>query len=142
KPEASVTDANLRGISAVSDPVAWASGTKGTVLRTVDYGSSWQKLTVPGAEALDFRDIQAFDDKTAFVLAAGPGQQSRIYKTEDSGQHWQLQFTNQEPKAFYDCFAFWDRQHGIALSDSVDGKFLFLSTSDGKTWSSLHPRSF
>jgi len=137
----SPTDANLRGLSAVSDSVAWASGTKGTVLRTVDSGLHWESMNVSGAEALDFRDIQAFDEKSAFVLAAGPGEQSRIYKTDDGGQHWQLQFTNQEPRAFYDCFAFWDREHGIALSDSVDGKFLLLSTSDGKTWSALHPRN-
>jgi len=141
KPEAGVTDANLRGISAVSDQVAWASGTKGTILRTTDSGKHWDKVSVPGAEALDFRDVQGFDEKTAFVLAAGPGEQSRIYKTEDGGQHWQLQFTNQEPKAFYDCMAFWDRNHGIALSDAVDGKFLLLSTSDGKTWSPLNPRT-
>lgn len=140
-PEKSMTDANLRGISVVPDDrVAWASGSKGTVLRILP-GNPWQKLAVPGAENLDFRDIQAFDDKTAYVLAAGPGDQSRIYKTEDGGQRWQLQFTNQEPKAFYDCMAFWDRNHGIAVSDAVDGKFLLLSTSDGKTWTPLHPRT-
>ena len=88
--EKSVTDANLRGISTVSDKVIWLSGTKGTVLRTLEYGISWQKLPVPGAENLDFRDIQAFDDKTAFILAAGPGEQSRIYKTEDGGEHWRI----------------------------------------------------
>ena len=141
QPQNSGTDANLRGISTVSASIAWASGTKGTVLRTVDSGAHWNNVSVAGAEALDFRDIQAFDDKRAFVLAAGQGEQSRIYKTDDGGRHWQLQFTNQEPKAFYDCFAFWDREHGIALSDSVDGKFLLLTTANGKTWATLHPRT-
>ena len=134
------SDAQLRGISVVSAKVAWASGTKGTVLRTVDSGKHWEKVGVAGAEGLDFRDIQAFNEKTAFVLGAGPGEQSRIYRTSDGGRHWRLQFTNKEPKAFYDCFAFWDKTHGIALSDSVDGKFLLLSTTDGKSWSSLQPR--
>ncbi|HEY6250968.1 MAG TPA: YCF48-related protein [Candidatus Angelobacter sp.] len=134
------TEAQLRGISAVSSRVAWASGTKGTVLRTVDSGKHWARVGVDGAEALDFRDIQAFDEKTAFALSAGPGEQSRIYKTADGGAHWQLQFTNREPKAFYDCFAFWDRKHGIALSDSVEGSFLQLKTEDGKHWQPLHPR--
>src|SRR5215469_15901789 len=134
------SDAQLRGISVVSAKVAWASGTKGTVLRTVDSGKHWEKVGIAGAEALDFRDIQAFDQKSAFVLSAGPGEQSRIYRTSDGGRRWQLQFTNKEPKAFYDCFAFWDKTHGIALSDSVDGKFLLLNTTDGKSWSSLQPR--
>jgi photosystem II stability/assembly factor-like uncharacterized protein len=128
------TDVQLRGISAVSDRVAWASGAKGTVLRTIDGGEHWIKVDVPGAEALDFRDIQAFDWDTAYVLSIGPGEQSRIYKTTDGGKIWQRQFTNSDPKAFYDCFAFWDNKHGIAVSDSVDDKFPLISTSDGVTW--------
>jgi len=128
------TDVQLRGISAVSDKVAWASGAGGTVLRTVDGGATWQHVEVVGASALDFRDVQAFDQNTAFVLSIGTGEQSRIYKTSDGGKIWQLQFTNKDPKAFYDCFAFWDSTHGIALSDSVDGKFPLISTSDGATW--------
>jgi photosystem II stability/assembly factor-like uncharacterized protein len=129
------TEVQLRGISAVSNRVAWASGAKGTVLRTIDGGEHWTKVNVPGAEALDFRDIQAFDADTAFVLSIGPGEQSRIYKTTNGGKSWQLQFTNKDPKAFYDCFAFWDSKHGIAVSDSVDGKFPLIATSDGTTWS-------
>ncbi|HKV94129.1 MAG TPA: hypothetical protein VJW20_16385 [Candidatus Angelobacter sp.] len=132
--QVSGTDVQLRGVSAVSHDVVWASGAKGTVLRTVDGGDHWQKVSVPDAEALDFRDVQAFDAKTAFVLSIGPGEQSRIYKTADGGKTWQLQFTNKDPKAFYDCFAFWDSKHGIALSDSVDGKFPLMATSDGVSW--------
>jgi photosystem II stability/assembly factor-like uncharacterized protein len=135
------TDVQLRGISAVSEKIAWASGAKGTVLRTIDGGEHWTRVDVPGAEALDFRDIQAFDWNTAFVLSIGPGEQSRIYKTADGGKSWQLQFTNKDPKAFYDCFAFWDSKHGIAVSDSVDGKFPLIATSDGATWSAVAVKS-
>jgi photosystem II stability/assembly factor-like uncharacterized protein len=134
KPQNSKTDVPLRGISAVSSKVAWASGAKGTVLRTVDGGENWETLVIAGADSLDFRDIQAFDQNTAFVLSIGPGDQSRIYKTADGGKIWQRQFTNSDPKAFYDCFAFWDSTHGIAVSDSVDGKFPLIATSDGMTW--------
>ena len=128
------TDVPLRGISAVSDKVAWASGARGTVLRTVDGGTTWQTLVIAGADSLDFRDIQAFDQNTAFVLSIGQGDLSRIYKTSDGGKIWQMQFSNSDPKAFYDCFAFWDSTHGIAVSDSVDGKFPLIETSDGMTW--------
>jgi photosystem II stability/assembly factor-like uncharacterized protein len=134
KPQNSKTDVQLRGISAVSSKVAWASGAKGTVLRTVDGGENWETLVIAGADSLDFRDIQAFDQNTAFVLSIGPGDQSRIYKTSDGGKIWQRQFTNSDPKAFYDCFAFWDSTHGIAVSDSEDGKFPLIATSDGMTW--------
>jgi photosystem II stability/assembly factor-like uncharacterized protein len=133
-PQNSRTDVPLRGISAVSSKVAWASGARGTVLRTVDGGTTWETLVIAGADSLDFRDIQAFDQNTAFVLSIGQGDQSRIYKTSDGGKIWQRQFTNSDPKAFYDCFAFWDSTHGIAVSDSVDGKFPLIATSDGITW--------
>lgn len=134
KAQNSKTDVSLRGISAVSSKVAWASGAKGTVLRTIDGGETWETLAIVGADSLDFRDIQAFDQNTAFVLSIEPGDQSRIYKTADGGKIWQRQFTNSDPKAFYDCFAFWDSTHGIAISDSVDGKFPLVATSDGMTW--------
>ena len=133
-------DVQLRGISAVSSTVGWASGSGGTILRTVDGGTTWKRLHIADTEKLDFRDIHAFDDLTAYVMSAGPGEQSRIYRTHDGGQHWDLQFTNHDPKAFYDCFAFWDRDHGIAISDSVDGKFPLVTTTDGLAWKPLTPK--
>lgn len=129
------TDARLRGISVVNEKVVWASGAKGTVLRTIDGGRVWQALTVPGAEALDFRDVDAVSDTTAYILSIGSGPASRIYKTDDSGQTWTLQFQNEDPKAFFDAMAFWDAGRGIAYSDSVDGRFVIIRTTDGgRTW--------
>ena len=124
----------LRGVSAVSARTAWASGANGTVLRTVDGGRTWQQLRVAGAESLDFRDVDAISDRVAYVLSIGPGESSRIYKTVDAGAHWDLQFRNADPKAFFDAMAFRDEQHGVAFSDSVDGQFVLLSTSDGRSW--------
>src|SRR5205823_13452030 len=91
----------------------------------------WQAGNVPGAEALDFRDVQAVDANTAYLLSIGTGEQSRIYKTTDAGQHWSLQFQNQQAKAFFDCMAFWDAQRGVAVSDPVDGHFIVIVTNDG-----------
>src|SRR5947209_5383244 len=85
-PQKSGTDARLRGLSVVDANVVWASGTKGTVLRTIDGGANWQKKVVPGAGDLDFRDIEAFDARRAVVLAIGEGEKSRIYKTVDGGE--------------------------------------------------------
>jgi photosystem II stability/assembly factor-like uncharacterized protein len=135
-PLKSGTMENLRGISVVSATVAWASGTHGTYLRTRDGGTSWQTAQVPGADGLDFRDVEAFGSDTAYLLAAGPGEQSRIYKTTDGGTQWKLQFTNTNPKGFFDCMGFWDRDHGIAVGDPVaDGagrlRFEVLVTADG-----------
>ena len=74
--QTSGTSASLRGVSAVSEDVAWLSGSNGTVLRTVDGGRTWRGLTV-AAEPLDFRDIDAVDDRTACAMSIGTGPASR-----------------------------------------------------------------
>src|SRR6202166_3296182 len=112
------TTESLRGVSAVSRQIAWASGTHGTYLRTTD-GRLWIPAQVPGAESLDFRAVVAFSADEAFLMSAGPGDQSRIYHTTDAGRHWQLQFTNRNPKGFFDSMVFWDPTHGIVLGDPI-----------------------
>lgn len=132
------TKASLRGLSVVSEKIIWASGTGGTFLRTVNGGKTWTTGKVPDAEKLDFRDVEAFDANTAYVLSIGEGDSSRIYKTTDGGASWKLQFTNTNKKAFFDAIAFWDKNNGIAMSDPVDGKYLLISTSDGgRSWKVL-----
>lgn len=130
--------ARLRGVSAVNAKVAWASGAAGTVVRTADGGATWTKLTVPDADKLDFRDVDAVSETTAYILSIGPGPASRIYKTTDAGAHWTLQFTNDDPMAFFDAMAFWDADRGLVMGDSIDGKFDILTTRDGgKSWSRI-----
>jgi photosystem II stability/assembly factor-like uncharacterized protein len=127
--------ARLRGLSAVSDDVAWTSGSLGTVLRTANGGAGWQDVSPPGASALQFRDIEAFDEDHAVILSIGTGTDSRIYVTADGGATWALTFTNNDPNAFYDCLTFFDQKRGLALSDPVDGRFRILATEDGGlTW--------
>ncbi len=139
-----VTTESFRGVSAVSRDIAWISGTHGTYLRTIDAGRNWIPDQVPGAEALDFRAVVAFSADEAFLMSAGPGDQSRIYHTTDIGRHWQLQFTNTNPKGFFDSMVFWDRTHGIALGDPIPDekgqlKFELLMTNDGQTWTQIPP---
>src|ERR1051325_2341620 len=108
--------ARLRGISAVNRRVAWASGSGSTVLRTEDGGASWKKITVT-SDKLDFRDVDAIDEQTAYVLSIGNGDASRIYKTTDGGITWKLQFRSDDPKAFLDAMSFWDADHGLVIGD-------------------------
>jgi photosystem II stability/assembly factor-like uncharacterized protein len=134
------TKARLRGLSVLSGEVAWASGTQGTVVRTTDGGVTWRARNVEGATDLDFRDIQALDDQTAWVLSIGPGAASRIYQTSDGGESWTLRHTNPDPKGFLDAIAFWPDGHGVALGDPVEGRFTILTTGDGgKSWKPIPP---
>lgn len=136
------TTENLRGVCTVSRQVAWASGTHGTYLRTIDGGRAWTPAQVPDTGALDFRAIVAFSGEEAFLMSAGPGEQSRIYHTADAGRHWELQFTNTNPKGFFDAMAFWDSKHGVVVGDPVpdeSGKLRFeiLRTDDGRNWRAI-----
>ncbi|WP_342378688.1 oxidoreductase [Myxococcus stipitatus] len=143
KEQTSHTTVRLRGISAVNPRVAWASGDKGTFVLTTDGGQTWKAGTVPGAEELDFRDVDAFSDTTAYLLSIGEGTRSRIYKTVDGGKSWTLQFTNTTAGAFFDGMAFWDERRGLAFSDPVEGRFLVVATSDGgATWTPLPATAF
>jgi photosystem II stability/assembly factor-like uncharacterized protein len=138
-PQAGNTRASLRGVSAVyhkadrktDAKTVWASGSGGTWLVTHDGGATWRASKVPGAEALDFRGIRALDARTVYLMSAGSGDKSRIYKTIDGGDHWTLQFTNPDPKGFLDAIAFWDAQHGIVVGDQLDGRAEILTTDDG-----------
>jgi photosystem II stability/assembly factor-like uncharacterized protein len=121
--EDSHTTASLRGVHNVGGGVAWASGTNGTVLRTEDGGYLWQTCSMPaGAEKLDFRGIQAFDENTAIVMSSGTGDQSRLYKTTDGCQTWKLLFTNPDKEGFWDALVATSDDEVIILGDSVKGK--------------------
>ncbi len=139
--QASGTEARLQAVSIVSESVVWASGTGGTYARTTDGGATWHAGTVPGADTLEFRDVHGVDAQTAYLLSAGTGAASRIYKTTDGGATWALLFTNPEPEGFFDCFAFWDATHGLAFSDSIEGRLYLLVTEDGATWTRIPPET-
>ncbi|MGP3986052.1 WD40/YVTN/BNR-like repeat-containing protein [Streptomyces sp. 3N207] len=123
--------ARFRGLSAVSRSAAWVAGTGGTVLRTGDGGRTWRDVSPPGAEGLEFRDIETFGTRGAVVLAIGEGDASRVFRTQDGGAHWHETFRNADPAAFYNCVTFFDRRNGLIVGDPVDGRFQVLATRDG-----------
>jgi photosystem II stability/assembly factor-like uncharacterized protein len=131
----------LRGVSAVNDHVAWASGSGSTVLHTVDAGATWQKIVVT-PDRVDFRDVDAIDEHLAYVLSIGNGAASRIYKTTDAGATWTPSFLNDDPKVFLDAMSWWDASNGMVIGDSIDGQFCIMTTADaGKTWTRVPPAS-
>ncbi len=136
----SPTKERLRGLSVVNSRVAWASGNRGTVLVTTDGGAVWKIKPVPGASALDFRDVHGVSERVAYLLSIGAGEKSRIYKTSDGGTSWNLQVKLQDARGFLDAIAFWDADHGIAMGDPIDGRFTILTTDDGgASWKPSSP---
>ena len=123
-PQDSGTTNGLIAVSPVNPQVVWASGRNGTFTVTTDGGETWNAGVVPGAEALQFRDVQAFSARVAYLMSIGDNPTDfRVYKTLDGGATWTIQFENQIPTGFYDGFAFWTPRRGILHGDSVNGVF-------------------
>lgn len=124
------TTASLRGLSVVDDRIVWASGSRSTVLHTIDGGTTWQVDTVPGGTF----DVRAVHGRSASVAHAA-ATAGRIWRTTDGGRTWSLRYQATDTTVFLDAIDFWDDRNGIVLGDPKDGRFFVLTTSDGgETW--------
>jgi photosystem II stability/assembly factor-like uncharacterized protein len=134
-----ITKAHLRGLDMASDAVIWASGTEGTVLKSLDSGKTWTAMQIPNCESLDFRDVEAFDENRAAVMSSGDGV--RMFYTEDGGINWILAFEDTNKKVFFDGMDF-NGDLGLAYGDPLNGKFDMLQSKDGgRSWVRYDKRS-
>lgn len=139
-PQTSGTTRNLIAVSPLNRRVVWAAGAGGTYVVTTDGGATWRAGTVPGADSLQFRDVEAKSAREAYLLSIGSGTDSRIYHTINGGRTWQLQFTNQDPAGFYDCFAFFEGHGALVMGDAIGTRFPILRTNDERHWRDIGDR--
>ncbi len=126
----------MRGLSVISDQVAWVSGSNGQVGKTLDGGKTWEWTQPKGYEKLDFRDIEAFDAQNAVIVNAG--SPAYILLTADGGKNWKEVYKNTDSLIFLDGMDFWDRQQGLIFGDPIDNKMQLLKTTDGGlTWNNI-----
>lgn len=134
--QTSGTTLHLSSLKVVDSKVVWASGQRGTVLRTVDGGSTWQVKT-PTDLGYDNWSIEALDSTTAWVYGSGVG--AKIWKTTNGGTSWAEQYS--DVQGFGDGIKFFDANNGIALGDpfpSNPTKFVILTTTNGgTTWTPI-----
>jgi photosystem II stability/assembly factor-like uncharacterized protein len=123
------TKTSLRGLSVVSDQVIWVSGSGGNVGRSVDGGRTWQWTIVKGFEKRDFRDIEAFDDQTAVIIAIA--EPAHILKTTDGGKNWKIVFTDSTKGMFLDAMDFLNKKRGIVVGDPIHDTVFLATTEDG-----------
>jgi photosystem II stability/assembly factor-like uncharacterized protein len=124
---------SIRGLSVVSDQIIWASGSNGMVALSTDGGINWKWSKVKGFENRDFRDIEAFDQKTAVIMAVA--EPACILKTYNGGETWKLVYSDSSKGMFLDAMEFWENGNGIVVGDPIDGKIYAARTADfGTTW--------
>ncbi|WP_370583126.1 WD40/YVTN/BNR-like repeat-containing protein [Pedobacter sp. MC2016-24] len=123
------TNASLRGMSIVTDDVAWVSGSKGHIGKTTDGGKTWQWVQPAGYAQLDFRDIQGFDSLKAVAINAG--SPAYVLLTVDGGKTWTERYKNTDSAIFLDGMDFWDKKNGIIFGDPILNEMQLLRTQDG-----------
>ena len=132
---------SIRGLSVVTNKIVWMSGSEGTVGKSTDGGTTWKWIKVKGFEKTDFRDIEAFDDKTAVIM--GVAAPAYILRTTDGGDNWITVYENKNNGMFLDAMEFWNRESGIVIGDPIDNKFFIARTFDGgKKWQELPPQNY
>ncbi|MEI6263532.1 MAG: YCF48-related protein [Sphingobacteriia bacterium] len=128
---------SIRGMSVVNDSTIWVSGSGGSVGNSMDGGKTWNWITVAGYEKRDFRDIEAFDKKTAIIIAVGePGI---ILKTKNGGKTWYKVFQDNTKGVFLDAMDFAGKK-GYVIGDPLDQHLYLVTTKDGgENWVKTKP---
>jgi len=114
-------EAELLGIAAVNDSVAWAVGEFGKILKTVDGGLTWTEQT--SGTGQDLYQVSALSATTAWAV----GWNGTILKTTD-GTTWNPQ-TAPHTDAIYGVSAF-SATHAWA----VDSSARIYVTTNGTDW--------
>jgi photosystem II stability/assembly factor-like uncharacterized protein len=132
---------SIRGLSVPSETVIWASGSKGSVAKSINGGASFEWLQVKGFENRDFRSIHAWDEKEAVIVAvASPAV---VLKTYDGGVHWNIVTEILDSNMFLDAIHFKDSLNGWIVGDPIENNIFLLSTKDkGSTWQEVSEAYF
>jgi photosystem II stability/assembly factor-like uncharacterized protein len=119
----------LLGVRAYPEGVAWAVGELGAVLKTSDYGRSWQR-------AMPEKD-QAWND-ISFAGSHGllVGEFGQIMKTDDGGNSWQPVKSGVQSSLM--SVALRDASNGVAVG--LSGVIL-MTRDGGMQWTAVEPQT-
>ncbi|MFA9206232.1 MAG: WD40/YVTN/BNR-like repeat-containing protein [Burkholderiaceae bacterium] len=132
---------SIRGMAVPNTNTIWASGSKGSIAKSVNGGTDFEWMQVAGYETRDFRSIHAWDDKEAIIVAiAAP---AIILKTKDGGTSWYKVYENTDTLMFLDAIHFKDASNGLVVGDPIGNTIFLLSTSDkGEHWNEVSSSYF
>ena len=131
---------SIRGLAVPNQNTIWASGSKGSIAKSVNGGTDFEWMQVKGYETRDFRSIHAWDDKEAIIVAiAAP---AIILKTKDGGTSWYKVYENADTLMFLDAIHFKDASNGLVVGDPISNHIFLLNTVDkGEHWNEV-PSSY
>jgi len=131
---------SIRGMAVPNKNTIWASGSKGSIAKSVNGGSEFEWLQVKGYESRDFRSIHAWDNKEAIIVAvAAP---AIILKTKDGGATWYKVYENSDTLMFLDAIHFKDSSNGLVVGDPINNQIFLLRSNDkGENWNEV-PTSY
>ncbi len=131
---------SIRGLAVPNLNTIWASGSKGSIAKSVNGGTDFEWMQVKGYETRDFRSIHAWDEKEAIIVAvAAP---AIILKTKDGGNSWYKVYQNADTLMFLDAIHFKDAANGLVVGDPISNHIFLLSTVDkGENWNEI-PSSY
>ncbi len=149
-PLKSGVQASFRGLAMRGPDEAWASGSDATLIRTIDGGRTWSKIAVSPATStdkdgkdvkLDFRDVEVLPDGSVLVMSIGNGDASKILRSTDSGESWDVVLQNKSEAGFFDGMTFSpDGRRGVLFGDPIDGLLdMYITADGGKTWRHVPP---
>jgi photosystem II stability/assembly factor-like uncharacterized protein len=120
------TSNQLKGIQMISANEGWACGDAGTMLHTINAGSTWSTITLTGS---DLHQIVFKDANTGIVV----GDNGTIFTTTNSGTNWISKNSSTSLQLRGACFA-----GGSTFFAVGDDGATVKSTDDGNTWTTLN----
>ncbi len=132
---------SIRGLSVPTVNTVWASGSKGSIAKSVNGGIDFEWMQVKGYETRDFRSIHAWNEQEAVIVAvAAPAV---ILKTKDGGMTWYKVYENTDTLMFLDAIHFSNQNNGLIVGDPINNRIFLLHTNDmGEHWNEAAPDYF
>jgi photosystem II stability/assembly factor-like uncharacterized protein len=122
----------LRSVFFVSDQNGFAVGDRGTLLKTVNGGTSWNQVTLPNSvKNRQLNSITFTNSQTGYIAGGYPANDSiqTILKTIDGGTTWSVQLD--AVKSMLNDICFINPDTGYAVGD--DGTVLH-TVNAGNSW--------
>ncbi len=123
---------SFRGLSVVNENIFWVAGSKGMIGKTTNGGKSFQWMPQKKYSQNEFRDIEAFEAQSAYVMAIT--RPASILKTTNGGRRFKTVYKDTHEKAFLDAMSCTNFSQCIAIGDAVHAHELYVLFTKNSKW--------